>query len=1309
MKRVVSILGLFFILFSTGFSQIPPGYYDSAAGLTGNALKSALNNIISGHTVYPYTSTATDVWDILKETDRDPLNPANVILLYTGWSVNAAQEYNSGAGWTREHCWPKSHGFPLEEQPAYTDCHHLRPADVSVNSARNNRWYAECNEQYFDDGGTIPTDSWTSSTQWVWKPRDAVKGDCARMIFYMATRYEGEYNATEGIMEIDLEIMDFIPADDNDPNPIMAVLSDLLAWNEQDPPDNFERNRNEVVYAYQGNRNPYIDHPEYVCLVFGSNCPGNVANPDPFTAMGTSSTQVDLNWGLNANSNSVVLAYNTTNTFGTPTGTYTANDPVTGGGTVLYVGNATTFNHTGLLPQMYYYKMWSFDAALEYSSGVTANASPVLPEPTYDPTNFIVTSSTYSSLDLSWTDVTTGVIPAGYLIKASTGIINDPIDGTPEPNGTFVKNIAQGVESVSFGNLNPNTLYYFKIYPYTNSGSFIDYKISSPSFTSGITDDLPLACASDLLISEYGEGSGYNKYIEIFNNTGYDINLADYRLVKGTNGAPFLTMVSLTGTIEDNKVFIVCYDGTTYHSDPSILVLADMTSTSIIFNGDDAIGLQKTTDGGLAWSTIDVIGVETVDPGTGWPVAGVPLATIDHTLVRKSTVVSGNTNWASSAGTNETDSEWIVLGKDDFSELGTHYLNCESIYRYTWQGDDAIYPNDWQTAENWDKGSVPGVVHNVVVPVVAHFPIIDDGLSTAVCHDITVNSGAILTIAPNGQMTVSGDFTNYAGVGGILIQSDATGDGSLICSNPVSASVERFLPSTTVQWNFVSSPVNSSSFSVFPSTSNLFEYNEATNDYWTSGTYDAGSVLGWTSPTGTLLPGKGYIWYYDQTTLQFNGNLNGGVTGITLNVPYTDHAGTAPNGTDYDNYDGYALLGNPYPCSLDWELTDVSNNLSTTIYYYDNSIDNYATYTKGGLSTNGGSRYIPAMKGFTVKANVGGGTLTIPYSARVHDNTSTFEKSNSELSLLKLKIRGNGFYDETIIIPSKYASDQLDAGMDAYKMLSFNDSVPQLFSRDYASNSILAVNYTGPMDSSKVIPLSFSCVEGDFQLSVSEENITEADYLYLEDAVKGTFVDLNQVTNYHFTHEGGRSDDRFFVHLGVNHAPVLKNKIEDQTVTVNSYIEFTISDHTFSDPDINDFLQIDASRMPKGLVFDSKKWLFYGILSSGSEQTYTIDVTATDKFGALTRTDFKLNVLHTSEIETIREYAVYPNPSDGIVCIESFSNCVITITDISGKTLYTSRHTGNISYLDLSRLNPGIYILYIDSGNYRYHEKIVLR
>jgi len=252
----------------TCFSQIPSGYYNNAEGLSGEDLKAALHDIIDNHTTYPYTDSGTDVWDILKESDRDPNNSANILLIYTGESVNAAQEYASGSGWSREHVWAKSHGDFDTDPPAGTDAHHLRPCDISVNSARGNK--------DFDNGGTQhseATECYTDSDSW--EPRPSEKGDVARMMFYMATRYEGDVSG-----EPDLELVDYTNSSPNK-EPLFGKLSTLIQWNAEDPIDDFERNRNEVVYSYQGNRNPFVDHPEYVNIMY--NIPNSAPTIDDQT------------------------------------------------------------------------------------------------------------------------------------------------------------------------------------------------------------------------------------------------------------------------------------------------------------------------------------------------------------------------------------------------------------------------------------------------------------------------------------------------------------------------------------------------------------------------------------------------------------------------------------------------------------------------------------------------------------------------------------------------------------------------------------------------------------------------------------------------------------------------------------------------------------------------------------------------------------------------------------------------------------------------------------------------------------------
>lgn len=223
----------------------PTGYYDAATGKTGEALKTTLHNIIDDHTELSYS----EVWDALRETDEDPNNPNNVILLYTGRSQG---KYTNGSGvndWNREHVWAKSHGdFGTTMGPG-TDLHHLRPTDASVNSTRNNL--------DFDNGGIEHTEALGNYYDAdSWEPRDSVKGDVARMLFYMAVRYEGDSG------EPDLELNNLV---NNGSAPFHGKLSVLLQWHKQDPVDHFERQRNETIYNdYQHNRNPFIDHPEWV-------------------------------------------------------------------------------------------------------------------------------------------------------------------------------------------------------------------------------------------------------------------------------------------------------------------------------------------------------------------------------------------------------------------------------------------------------------------------------------------------------------------------------------------------------------------------------------------------------------------------------------------------------------------------------------------------------------------------------------------------------------------------------------------------------------------------------------------------------------------------------------------------------------------------------------------------------------------------------------------------------------------------------------------------------------------------------------
>ena len=259
------------IVHSTAMAQIPPRYYNAASGLTGVALKNTLNDIINNHIEYPYTSSSTDVWDILKVADRDSNNTSNVIGIYSGFSMNGAAEYNGGSGWSREHVWPKSRGNFTDAKGVGTDVHHIRAEDVSTNSARANRNFDDSDTQYIDGSGS--TNSYIDATNWAWEPRDEMKGDVARMIFYMTVRYEGENG------ELDLELTDVL-LPKGDKSPFHGKASVLMQWHIEDPVSSEERRRNDIVYGYQNNRNPFIDHPEYVCLIYGTYCASLVLSLD---------------------------------------------------------------------------------------------------------------------------------------------------------------------------------------------------------------------------------------------------------------------------------------------------------------------------------------------------------------------------------------------------------------------------------------------------------------------------------------------------------------------------------------------------------------------------------------------------------------------------------------------------------------------------------------------------------------------------------------------------------------------------------------------------------------------------------------------------------------------------------------------------------------------------------------------------------------------------------------------------------------------------------------------------------------------
>lgn len=232
-------------------------YYANALGLSGNALKNALHGIIETATFLSYD----EVYTLMAQTDADltQRDEAYVILLYSRASVPAEEKCHTvdTGCWNREHLWPKSLGVGYDASAsAYTDLHHLRPADAQVNMDRSNRRFAEASTPYPGIEGTYYDDA-----AWSWEPSDGIKGDVARALLYMTVRYEGTYG------EPDLELL---PHDESTQRP--ADLCTMLEWNRLDPVSRAEQRRNDAVFHYQKNRNPFIDHAAWADDIYAEQC-----------------------------------------------------------------------------------------------------------------------------------------------------------------------------------------------------------------------------------------------------------------------------------------------------------------------------------------------------------------------------------------------------------------------------------------------------------------------------------------------------------------------------------------------------------------------------------------------------------------------------------------------------------------------------------------------------------------------------------------------------------------------------------------------------------------------------------------------------------------------------------------------------------------------------------------------------------------------------------------------------------------------------------------------------------------------------
>lgn len=241
-------------------------FFDSTTNLNVD-LRQALSTLLTQthRRSLSYTSsTQKDVWDALIDVDGD----GDIIeLFYSGHETVPIYPYGTPETWNREHIWPSSRGI-ASSSAGYTDLHHLRPTDLNVNAARGNLYFGNCMDDSCESPSHPEAANDTAKNSILFQPPAHQRGDVARALFYMATRYSNDLILTN------------CPLFENE----MGFLSDLLEWHEQDPADEAERQRNDrICENWQGNRNVFVDFPELVSKVFGSDdsvhCVGNESTP----------------------------------------------------------------------------------------------------------------------------------------------------------------------------------------------------------------------------------------------------------------------------------------------------------------------------------------------------------------------------------------------------------------------------------------------------------------------------------------------------------------------------------------------------------------------------------------------------------------------------------------------------------------------------------------------------------------------------------------------------------------------------------------------------------------------------------------------------------------------------------------------------------------------------------------------------------------------------------------------------------------------------------------------------------------------
>jgi len=402
----------------------------------------------------------------------------------------------------------------------------------------------------------------------------------------------------------------------------------------------------------------------------------------------------------------------------------------------------------------------------------------------------------------------------------------------------------------------------------------------------------------------------------------------------------------------------------------------------------------------------------------------------------------------------------------------------------------------WTTAANWSKNTIPNIDEDVEITNSLPWPIIESSVGAS-CNNITVNTGATLTINSGGSLITNGAITNN---GTINIQRTITKD----------------------RWHLISSPVTDA-------TAQVFE-----NDYLQSWSEPNAAWTDIVSTGTSLSPAKGYsLWtmYPTDHNYTFTGTPNTGDISISLTTQGTGGL-----------YNRANLLGNPYPSAIDWSMLD--DTYGAVYYWQGNGTDGEGTYLSWNNGSGDGSQYIAPAQGFFIVA-ASAGTFSLTNAHRTHSVGSYYKSaSDTKDNVLVLETVSKGISDKLYVNFDTEASEDFDLQYDAYKFPSGTAGLSELYS--YTDDKKLSIDVR---PETELIQLGFSnSLSGTYSIGISQANgIGKAT---LEDTKTNTFSDLLKGA-YSFSYQAGESDQRFKLHLGT----VGVEETPDSEIAIYSYHE----------------------------------------------------------------------------------------------------------------------------------------------------------